>query len=115
LARVAEIVRSNLYLIVTALIFIIPLRAIEWWLPRGEIKHLAGDSASIVTAGLILSLTTKGVEAVIEKPHIRFVVEYIHEGLGVLVLLALFLRAWKTLRIGKLLSDLWSTIRSMIS
>ena len=113
-SRIAEIFRSNLTLIVIALIVIVPLKVIHRWSSNTIVEHLSGDSATILTVGLVLSITTRGVEGLVENPYIRLLAKYAHEGVVVLVLVAIFLRAWKTLRIGKVFRLLWNAIRSMI-
>jgi hypothetical protein len=113
--RVAEILAGNLRLIVTALIVVIPLKGIQWLSSNSTVRGLADDSATILAVGLVLSLTAAGVEALFEAHYvnIKVLVQFAHEGLVVGVLIALFVRVWKRLRLHTTLRSLWTAIRSM--
>jgi hypothetical protein len=110
--RLQALFRDNVTLVASALLVIVPLRVIERWFSSGVVKGLAGDSASILTAGLVLSFMAQGIERFFQEPYLRNIVHYGHEGIGFLVVAAIFLRAWKTFKLGRRWTRWWAAIRS---
>jgi hypothetical protein len=112
--RITEVLANTVTYVLIAAIVIIPLQVIKRAFGSNRIVHdFAEDSTTILTVGLVLSGTTKGLEVLIDTLYVKEIAFYTHEGVGVFIILAIFVGAAKALDVVLVLSWMWAKIRSL--